>query len=192
MYAGCSFEDFVVKYNIENAPMNDTSKPSENKEEIPMDRRRFCLRAGHAAVGLVGVGTAGVLYKFLSPNVILEIPPRFQLGMPDAFRPDTFVFDEAHKLFVIRNENGLFYAVSSVCTHLGCLVNRNITSASAQAQPGAVFICPCHGSTYDRVGNVLDGPAPRPLDRFRVVIENGKVVVDTREIVDENDMFLKV
>jgi len=170
--------------------MNDTSKPSENKEEISMDRRRFCLRAGHAAVGLVGVGTAGVLYKFLSPGVILEISPRFQLGMPYAFRPDTYVFDEAHKLFVIRNEQGLFYAVSYVCTHLGCLVNRNITSA--QTRPGAVFVCPCHGSTYDQVGNVLDGPAPRPLDRFRVVVENGEIVVDTREIVDEKNMFLKV
>jgi len=131
-----------------------------------------------------------VIYKFLSPGVILEIPPRFQAGAPDDFRPGTFVFNEEYRLFIARNEQGHFYTLSSVCTHLGCLVNWRPESVSGF--PEAVISCPCHGSYYDRVGNVLTGPAPRPLDRFRIVVEGGKLIVDTNETVDEDEMFLRI
>ena len=53
-------------------------------------------------------------------------------------------------------EGGEYLALSGICTHQGCVV---------APAPGG-FLCPCHGSTYDREGNNTGGPAPRPLVRF--------------------------
>lgn len=62
-------------------------------------------------------------------------------------------------------------AIYQVCTHLGCLI---------PFQPAENrFICPCHGSTFQRNSNYVLGPAPRNLDQFPVTIENGALVVDT-------------
>jgi len=75
--------------------------------------------------------------------------------------------------FVIaRDANGL-YAVSRVCTHQGCTV---------AVVPGAaaIFNCPCHGSQFDVNGNVLRGPAARPLPHYAVAVDAaGNIVVDT-------------
>jgi menaquinol-cytochrome c reductase iron-sulfur subunit len=48
--------------------------------------------------------------------------------------------------------------LSSRCTHLGCSINWR---ADRQA-----YVCPCHDAAFDMDGKVLDGPPPRPLDRF--------------------------
>ncbi len=45
--------------------------------------------------------------------------------------------------------------VVGVCTHLGCVPNRDATGG---------WLCPCHGSMYDASGRVIRGPAPRNLD----------------------------
>jgi Rieske Fe-S protein len=46
-------------------------------------------------------------------------------------------------------------------------------------EPKGRFNCPCHGSIYDRYGNIIAGPAPRPMDIFPVEIRDGKVYVNT-------------
>ncbi|MDP9001777.1 MAG: FAD-dependent oxidoreductase [Myxococcota bacterium] len=61
------------------------------------------------------------------------------------------------RLAVYRDPQGMLHAVSSVCTHLGCLVRFNAAATS--------WDCPCHGSRFDVDGEVLDGPAIRPLTR---------------------------
>jgi cytochrome b6-f complex iron-sulfur subunit len=62
------------------------------------------------------------------------------------------------------------------CVHLGCSVPWCSTSKW--------FECPCHGSKYSYDGEYRDGPAPRGLDRFRVDIVDGKVVVDTGNVLE--------
>jgi cytochrome b6-f complex iron-sulfur subunit len=71
-------------------------------------------------------------------------------------------------------EQGLV-AIYQKCVHLGCRVPW---CAASQW-----FECPCHGSQYNRVGEKKGGPAPRGLDRFRVTLEGGQVVVDTSQII---------
>jgi Rieske Fe-S protein len=61
------------------------------------------------------------------------------------------------RLAVYRDPQGMLHAVSSVCTHLGCLVRFNAAATS--------WDCPCHGSRFDVDGGVLDGPSTRPLTR---------------------------
>jgi cytochrome b6-f complex iron-sulfur subunit len=69
---------------------------------------------------------------------------------------------------VFRHQSDLV-ALSAVCTHLGCTVGFN---SSAQ-----IFHCPCHGGKYDRDGNVIGGPPPKPLERLNVRVEDDKIVL---------------
>jgi cytochrome b6-f complex iron-sulfur subunit len=66
-------------------------------------------------------------------------------------------------------------AIYQVCVHLGCLVPY-IPSEKR-------FICPCHGSTYERDSKYVRGPAPRNLDQFRVRVVNDTIVVNTGQRV---------
>jgi Rieske Fe-S protein len=56
-----------------------------------------------------------------------------------------------------------FIAMSNICTHLGCRV-RWIEDRDQ-------FFCPCHNGIFDEQGSVVSGPAPKPLDRFEVKVE---------------------
>jgi len=62
-------------------------------------------------------------------------------------------------------------AIYQVCVHLGCLVPY-IPSEKR-------FICPCHGSTYERDSQYVRGPAPRNLDQFPVKVVNDTIIVNT-------------
>lgn len=70
------------------------------------------------------------------------------------------------KIAVIR-ENKNIYALNLTCTHLGCTVN-----ATPQG-----FICPCHGSVFTAGGDVVKGPANRPLKRLAVEKEGDEVLI---------------
>jgi Rieske Fe-S protein len=73
---------------------------------------------------------------------------------------------------MFRDSDGV-YAISSVCTHLGCIVKT--------AEDG--FTCPCHGSRFGRDGSVTKGPAPLPLPWLKVTSSGGQWVVDEGETV---------
>jgi cytochrome b6-f complex iron-sulfur subunit len=77
--------------------------------------------------------------------------------MPEVFAVGTETRFEKENVFLFRDTEGI-YAVSSVCTHLGCTVAR-----SAEG-----FGCPCHGSKFDAAGKVTGGPAPRALPWLEV------------------------
>ena len=64
-----------------------------------------------------------------------------------------------------------YVALWQKCPHLGCKVPSCATSQW--------FECPCHGSQYNRVGEKKAGPAPRGMDRFPVIIDGDKVIIDT-------------
>jgi glycine/D-amino acid oxidase-like deaminating enzyme/nitrite reductase/ring-hydroxylating ferredoxin subunit len=59
------------------------------------------------------------------------------------------------KLAVHRDEQGTIHSMSAVCVHLGCIVNWNGAEKT--------WDCPCHGSRYDSVGGVINGPANKDL-----------------------------
>lgn len=61
------------------------------------------------------------------------------------------------KLAVYRDESGIVKVCSAVCTHLGCIVQFNSAEKS--------WDCPCHGARFDTDGEVLEGPATKPLAR---------------------------
>ncbi|MDZ8050210.1 MAG: Rieske 2Fe-2S domain-containing protein [Aulosira sp. ZfuVER01] len=69
------------------------------------------------------------------------------------------------------------YAISPICTHLGCTVEWNNEKNH--------FICPCHGSQYDSMGRVTHGPAKRSLPLITVVVKQNQVrLVATKPAID--------
>jgi len=72
------------------------------------------------------------------------------------------------RIFVV-NHSGRLYALSSTCSHLGCLVDWSRHKEQ--------FLCPCHGGKYDIEGRVIDGPPPLPLAKMPLQIEDGMVYI---------------
>jgi cytochrome b6-f complex iron-sulfur subunit len=110
--------------------------------------------------------------RFMYPNVLAEPPSTVKVGLPSNFENDEV--SERWKAewgFWIVRHGGQIYALQSVCTHLGCPPNW---LAGEQK-----FKCPCHGSGFYISGINFEGPAPRPLERFKVMVsDDGQIVVD--------------
>jgi cytochrome b6-f complex iron-sulfur subunit len=138
-------------------------------------RRRFVLTAGTTGLAAGGLGLLAALARCAVPAVVCEAPRRFPVGRPEEYPPESVTLLPDHRVFVFRTAEG-FYAVSAVCTHLGCNVNH---------EENRGFACPCHGSTFDEEGRVTKGPAAWPLPRYAMTLSRrGELVVDTRRTVD--------
>lgn len=160
-------------------------------------RRTFLKRVGVGALlaGLAGEVLAAV--RALIPNVLYEAPRKFKIGTPAGFA-EGVTYIEDRRLFVGRDQKGI-YAISAVCTHLGCTVKavnlnqpETVKIGGRLTQVGQEFHCPCHGSKYYGDGTNYAGPAPRPLDWFRLDVspDDGQIVVDSSATV-HHDFRLK-
>ena len=126
---------------------------------------------GLAAVGeLVWIGLAFVRPRRTAAAAGAD--PIFVAGPVEDFAPGTVTAFPAGSFYLARLSGGGFLALDRTCTHLGCTVPWNAASGR--------FDCPCHASSFDITGAVVGPPAPRPLDRYPVRIENGVVKVDLR------------
>ncbi|PYS94002.1 MAG: Rieske (2Fe-2S) protein [Acidobacteria bacterium] len=139
-----------------------------------MSRRGFLSVIGVAWTTFAAACGAGAIAttRFLFPNVLFEPPQTFKAGFPSDFLVGTVDnrFKEAFGVFVVRTEEGI-YALKAVCTHLGCTPNW--------LEAENKFKCPCHGSGFYRTGINYEGPAPRPLERYRIVLaEDGQILID--------------
>ncbi|MDA8429555.1 MAG: Rieske (2Fe-2S) protein [Geobacteraceae bacterium] len=128
-------------------------------ETVPQSRRSFIT-----TLALL-LASGALLVRYLTPR----LPAQRQLlvSAADADVPvnGALVFP-AERLALLRDEKG-FYALSLICTHLGCTVKVTADTLT----------CPCHGSMFDRQGRVLKGPADRSLGRLQVTVRNGVVEV---------------
>ena len=68
---------------------------------------------------------------------------------------------------VVISYGGEVRAFSAVCTHLGCIVSWK--------KDEGIFFCPCHAGKFDPSGNVISGPPPKPLLKYRVKVEGSKI-----------------
>lgn len=146
-----------------------TSSSGSATETAGMPRRDFVLLVV-GWIGTLGSLAAATLagMRGLLPNLLDEPDQRFRAGKPEDYNDGAVAFLDEIRTFLVRKGNG-FRAMSGVCTHLGCTVNRD----------DAGYRCPCHGSVFDQDGQVLSGPAPRPLDCYGVALtRDGRLVVD--------------
>jgi cytochrome b6-f complex iron-sulfur subunit len=140
--------------------------------------RRWLLgKAGLAwatFLAATAVGSAGVV-RLLFPTVTFEPPTLFPTAPPRSFVPNSVdtTWKESNAVWIVNVEHRLI-ALSTVCTHLGCTPNWLPSEDK--------FKCPCHGSGYYMNGVNFEGPAPRPLERYRVFVnpDDGKLWVDKR------------
>jgi len=156
--------------------------PDESESRDPRaTRRRFCQVAGIGACATAVGGATALGIDFLRPRALLEPPTTFRLGLPDSFDVETVATSEVHHAYVIRRADG-FRAMSSVCTHLGCITRY--------APDDGIIACPCHGSRFSLDGEVLAGPAPRPLPWFQIdLTSKGEILVDTSIEVAQGKVF---
>jgi menaquinol-cytochrome c reductase iron-sulfur subunit len=151
-----------------------------------ISRREFVgwVTAGVGAIMCAVVGLPGIAYivgPSLSKQEIGDWQPLGPLSQVEAStEPVLFTLSRLIEagwrktikkeiIYVQQLPNGELLAQSNVCTHLACIVHWE---ADRQR-----FFCPCHDGVYDRLGNVVSGPPPRPLDRYQVKVENGQVWV---------------
>jgi len=106
-------------------------------------------------------------------GTINELPEK--LGAP--------LYHRRGRFWLLNNEDGVV-AITNTCSHLDCLFDWDPATSN--------FVCPCHGSRFDRHGRVLNGPATRDLDRFPLQLINpdGEIVGATEEY--ENVLVLPV
>lgn len=156
--------------------------PTEPFEECSDEKEGSCLsRRNLLAIGWTGffislVGPAAANVRFLFPNVVYEAPTLFKVGKPEEYPSDSATFIPERKIFISHEPEG-FRVISAVCTHLRCTINP--FSEPDEKYPVRHTLCPCHGSVFDINGNVLDGPAPRPLEFYRVhLAPDGRLQVD--------------
>ena len=108
----------------------------------------------------------------LFPRTRLEGARYLKVGKPNDFKIG--VVDQrflgTHKIWIVRDHEGI-YALYARCTHLGCI--------PSWVPAIRKFKCPCHGSGFAMDGTNLEGPAPTPLERFRIFLDGeGNIVVD--------------
>lgn len=167
--------------------MSEESKTSLNRREF-----FSYLTVGWVAFTASVAGFLGLAFRFSFPNVNFEPEMDFLAGAPQDYDQGV---DERWKkkygVWMVKMEGQLF-ALSNICTHLGCIPNW----LPAEKK----FKCPCHGSGFYQSGINFEGPAPRPLERYKIALNaEGIIKVDKTKVFrqekgqwENSDSFLKV
>jgi cytochrome b6-f complex iron-sulfur subunit len=131
-------------------------------------RRLFLARSAGAGMASVAALLCAGVARFLAPPPAIESSQRVRIGAAKSFGVGSRTSFQDAGFIVVSTDEGL-YALSTICTHLGCAVRDYSTSLS----------CTCHGSVFDFAGRVKCGPAPRPLVWLRVgAFTQGELYVD--------------
>ena len=146
---------------------------SEGTQAELGDRRKFLMRIGWGSLaGFLAINGAAFL-RFFYPRVLFEPPSQFKVGFPLDYPLGSVSsqYQREYRTWIIRLQDGAFFAMETKCTHLGC------TPSWMDSQKK--FKCPCHGSGYYITGLNFEGPAPRPMDRYKLSLaEAGQLLVD--------------
>jgi cytochrome b6-f complex iron-sulfur subunit len=152
-----------------------TEGSNERATAVEPSRRSFLskLWIGLGLVALAEVVAVG--FAFLRSNKFkargTDSPVMVTAGAVDKFEPNSVTAFVRGRFYLARLKDGGLLALSRKCTHLGCTV--------PWVEKERRFACPCHASAFDITGEVINPPAPRPLDIYPISIENNLVKVDT-------------
>ncbi len=122
-------------------------------------------------MGFLLTATVGAI-RLMVPRVLYEAPSAFKAGFPEDYIVGEVneKYKDEFRVWIVREVDG-FYALSAICTHLGCTPRW----LAAELK----FKCPCHGSGYHKDGVNFEGPTPRPLERLKIALaDDGQILVD--------------
>lgn len=178
------------------APSTARLAPRAGGPPAALPRRAFLRRGFWSGAALCLAATAGGLIRFVWPTRVagfggvVRVPAE---RVPKPGDPPVKIFEGKFWLINLKpgeggagdyatpSDTGGLVALYQKCPHLGCSVPWE-GGFSFEGRTGW-FLCPCHGSTYNRAGIRVKGPAPRPMDTMNVSLnEDGSVDVDTGEI----------
>jgi len=163
-------------------PMADANDKKAAPEDLASPDRRQFVKVGTTSLAVAGLGACVFGFRYLSPNVLYEPSPIVSVGRPERYAMGSVTLDPRSGIFVARAQEG-FYALSAVCTHLGCL--------STWKGDTGVIACPCHGSTFRRDGTVIAGPAPEPLPWLKMWMgDDGTLMVDRSAILPARSEYV--
>jgi cytochrome b6-f complex iron-sulfur subunit len=150
--------------------MDDEKKTTDAQSPDEYTRRESFAKLGLGSLAIIGGGATVFGYEFLSPNVLYEPSPVVNAGKPGQYPQGSVTADPKTGIYIVHEAQG-FFALSAICTHLGCL--------TAWTPELGIIACPCHGSKFRTDGTKIEGPAPRPLPWLRVTLsDEGDLMVD--------------
>ena len=158
------------------APARTSTREADDTS--PLLTRRAWIGLAWGAFSAASAAALAATGRFMFPNVLNEPPQQFKAGFPNEYGMGVDErWKEKFAIWLVRTPEDVdlhvsgFYAIVTVCTHLGCTPNY----LAAENK----FKCPCHGSGFRTSGINFEGPAPRPLERARVVLaDDGQILVD--------------
>ena len=149
-----------------------------------LSRRSFLAWASAALGGLVAAVLGGMSGGYfasplfekssenwtdLGPVSAAPVGKPYKVEFMARQRDGWVVTEKRASAWLMTADGKTFVAYDPRCTHLGCPYRWD-------DQQGK-FLCPCHSAVFDAEGKVVSGPPPRPLDRYRVKVERGRVLV---------------
>jgi Rieske Fe-S protein len=146
---------------------------------VPRSRREFMANMILGVGTTLGLGSLAFrfleyLYPVVLPIKLVEIPA----GNVSEIPPDGVrLVHLPEGPVMLEKTDKEVRAFSAICTHLGCII--------AWHPKEKEFICPCHGGRYDRNGNVVFGPPPRPLEKIQVKLHGDQVFVLMQSLKEE-------
>ena len=148
-------------------PPEMVREPRSRLDPEPVPRRDV--------LGLLSLWTMATTLLFATLGIarmpraaVLPSPSKkFRATIPETLPPGEAFVPAGRSTALFRDAEGV-YAISIVCTHLGCIVKPTANG----------FECPCHGSGFARDGAVVRGPAPQPLAWVKVTADGSTVLVD--------------
>jgi cytochrome b6-f complex iron-sulfur subunit len=139
--------------------------------ELSQGRRRLLSWLTTGFLSLWGLGFAWVVASFVKPpkskqslaERVIEVGPLVDLPVGEA----KLVRHGREPVWVVRAAENELVGLSAICSHMHCVLTWDEGQRS--------LLCPCHNGAFDLNGNVLKGPPPRSLPRYRVETRLGKV-----------------
>ena len=131
-----------------------------------MTRRGFLKYALFTLSGMTAaLGSCYVFKTFTERKKWVAVGPvsKFHPQKPEKVKV------EGQDVWVVKATESEFFVYHPLCTHHDCLITWQ--------EKKSLFLCPCHGATFNIKGRVLSGPPPRPLDRYPSKVVDGKLFV---------------
>jgi succinate dehydrogenase / fumarate reductase, iron-sulfur subunit len=175
----------ALKHRNDKDPVAVPAAAPQPEPPVMVDRRSFLRKVG---VGVMGLGSALALGGVLATTTVgptLAVTPKqwipvgelkdFPDGdittLPLKYEIKSGIYTQPVTMPVLVSRQGdEIICFKASCTHLGCIVHWDALSGR--------FRCACHGGAFDRKGNVIAGPPPRPLERYSFRVDAGMLYVE--------------